>query len=55
MVIAKFESESLGFPGLALAVVEYPIGGVPTSEAVARAHRAFDEIVAGLTVPGEEK
>jgi len=27
------------------------MGGVPTEEAVARAHRAFDQILAGLTEP----
>jgi hypothetical protein len=53
VVIATFERESLGYPGLPLAVVEYPMGGVSTAEAVARGHRAFDEIVAGLTMPGE--
>ena len=33
-----------------LAIVEYPMGGVPTEEAVARAHRAFDQILDGLVV-----
>lgn len=50
-MIADYESEGLGLPGLALAIVEYPMGGVPIEEAVARAHRAFDQILAGLTGP----
>lgn len=49
VVIANFESEGLGLPNLPLAVVEYPMGGVAREEAVARAHRAFDQIVAGIT------
>jgi hypothetical protein len=53
VVIAKFESESLGYPDLPLAVVDYPMGGVSTSEAVVRGHRVFDEIIAGLTNLGE--
>jgi hypothetical protein len=32
-----------------LAIVEYPMGGVPTEEAVERAKRAFDQILTGLT------
>lgn len=54
-MIADYESEGLGLPGLPLAIVEYPMGGVPTEEAVARAHRAFDQIVAGLTEPVERR
>jgi hypothetical protein len=50
-MIAEYESEGLGLAGLPLAIVEYPMGGVPTEEAVARAHRAFDQILAGLTGP----
>ena len=50
VVIANFESEGLGLNGLPLAVVEYPMGGVPHEEAVARAHRAFDQVVAGVTL-----
>jgi hypothetical protein len=48
-LIAQYESEGLGLPGLPLAMVEYPMGGVPTEEAVERAIRAYDQIVAGLT------
>jgi hypothetical protein len=48
--IAEYESQGLGLPGLPLAIVEYPMGGVPTEEAVARAHRAFDQILDGLVV-----
>jgi len=46
--IAAYESEGLGLATLPLAIVEYPMGGVPRDEAVARAHRAFDQILAGL-------
>jgi hypothetical protein len=46
--IAKYESEGLGFAGLPLCVVEYPMGGVPTEEAQARAQRGFPQILAGL-------
>ena len=53
VVIANFESEGLGLPGLPLAVVEYPMGGVARDEAVARAYRAFDQIVAGITLGKE--
>jgi hypothetical protein len=49
--IAAYESEGLGLAALPLAIVPYPIGGVPREEAVARAHRAFDQVVAGLTQP----
>jgi hypothetical protein len=49
--IAAYESEGLGLRGLPVAVVEYPMGGVPTEEAVQRAYRAFDQILAGLTRP----
>ena len=51
-MIADYESEGLGLPGLPLAIVEYPMGGVPAEEAVARAHRAFDAVLAGITVDG---
>ena len=47
--IAHYESEGLGLAGLPLAIVEYPMGGVPTEEAVERAKRAFDQILRGLT------
>ena len=47
--IANYESEGLGLAGLPLAIVEYPMGGVPTEEAVERAKRAFDQILTGLT------
>ena len=47
--IARYESEGLGLAGLPLAIVEYPMGGVPTEEAVDRAKRAFAQIMAGLT------
>jgi hypothetical protein len=47
--IAAYESEGLGLAGLPVAIVEYPMGGVPTEEAVQRAHRAYDQILAGLT------
>jgi hypothetical protein len=50
-MIANYESEGLGLPGLPLAIVEYPMGGVPTEEAVARAHRMYDQIIGGLTRP----
>lgn len=53
--IATYESEGLGLPTLPLCIVEYPMGGVPTEEAVARAHRGFDQILAGLTADGNEK
>jgi hypothetical protein len=46
--IAAYESEGLGLAALPVAIVEYPMGGVPTDEAVARAHRAFDQILAGI-------
>lgn len=47
--LAMYESEGLGLAGLPLAIVEYPMGGVPTEEAVARAERAFGQILTGLT------
>lgn len=47
--IAKYESEGLGLASLPLCIVEYPMGGVPTEEAVARAQRGFDQILSGLT------
>lgn len=50
-MIANYESEGLGLPGLPLAIVEYPMGGVPTEEAVARGHRMYDQIIGGLTRP----
>jgi hypothetical protein len=50
--IAKYESEGLGFEGLPLCVVEYPMGGVPTEEAQARAHRGFPQILTGLLQGG---
>jgi hypothetical protein len=53
--IAKYESEGLGLPELPLAIVEYPMGGVPTEEAVQRAHRAFSQILAGLRIPAEDQ
>lgn len=28
------------------------MGGVPTEEAVARAHRAYDQVLTGLLTPG---
>lgn len=46
--IAAYESEGLGLAGLPVAIVEYPMGGVPTEEAVERAHRAFGQILTGL-------
>jgi hypothetical protein len=49
--IAKYESEGLGLAGLPLAVVEYPMGGVPAAEAQERARRAFGQILAGLSEP----
>jgi hypothetical protein len=55
VVIANFESEGLGLPELPLAVVEYPMGGVSTDEAVARAERAFDQIVAGVMTTAAAK
>ncbi len=48
--IAGFESEGLGLAGLPLAIVEYPMGGVPQAEAVSRAERAFPQILSGLTL-----
>ena len=47
--IANYESQGLGLSGLPLAIVEYPMGGVPEAEAQARAKRAFDQVIAGLT------
>jgi hypothetical protein len=49
-MIADYESEGLGLPGLPLVIVEYPMGGVPTEEAVARAHRMYPQVLSGLTV-----
>ena len=40
--------------GLPLAMVEYPMGGVPEEEAVARGKGAFDQIVLGLTSDPQE-
>ena len=40
--------------GLPLAIVEYPMGGVPEQEAVERGKRAFDQIVFGLTNERQE-
>lgn len=48
-IIAEYESTGLGLPELPLAAVPYPMGGVPEEEAVRRAHRAFDQILTGLT------
>jgi hypothetical protein len=54
-MIARYESEGLGLPSLPVAVVEYPMGGVPTEEAVARGHRMYPQILSGLLVPGRDE
>lgn len=51
-MIAEYESEGLGLPGLPLVIVEYPMGGVPRDEAVARAHRAYPQVLTGLLLEG---
>jgi hypothetical protein len=51
-MIAEYESEGLGLPGLPLVVVEYPMGGVPREEAVDRAQRAYDQVLTGLLRDG---
>jgi hypothetical protein len=51
-MIAEYESEGLGLPGLPLVIVEYPMGGVPREEAVSRAHRAYPQVLTGLLLEG---
>jgi len=49
VVLANFERQTFGLPGLPLAVIDYPIGSVPPAEATRRALGAFDQILTGLT------
>ena len=46
--MAAYECDSLGLTDLPFVIVEYPMGGVPTDEAVARGNRAFPQVLAGL-------
>jgi len=48
-VLAKYERRALGMPELPVAVVPYPMGGVPTAEARQRALNIREDIVRGLT------
>lgn len=46
--MAAYECESLGLTDLPFVIVEYPMGGVPTEEAVGRGNRAFPQVLGGL-------
>jgi len=48
-VLANYERKQLGMPGLPIAVVPYPMSGVPTEEARHRALAIREDIVSGLT------
>jgi hypothetical protein len=49
VVLAKYEREALGLREMPLAILEYPLGGIPAEEARRRAVGAIDQILAGIT------
>jgi hypothetical protein len=47
--LAKHEARGLGVPDLRLALLPYPMSGVPSEEVARRADAAFDDVIAGLS------
>ena len=49
--LARLESKNRGVPGLPLAVVKHPLGGISEEEALLKVDAALDAVVRELTVP----
>jgi len=49
--LAHLESRNRGVPGLPLAVVKHPLGGISEAEALLKADAALDAVVRELCAP----
>jgi hypothetical protein len=52
--LARLESRNRGVPGLPLAVVKHPLGGIGEAEALSKVDAALDAVVRELCVPAAE-
>ena len=49
--LARLESRNRGVPGLPLAVVKHPLGGIGEAEALLKVDAALDAVVRELCAP----